>query len=33
MEEFEQAYPDIANKYFNTAGDMLLEYGNGKKIE
>lgn len=33
LEKFEQEYPYIAEKYFNIAGDMLLEYGNGKKIE
>lgn len=33
MEEFAEKYPTIANKYFDTAGDMLLEYGNGKRIE
>ena len=33
MEEFEEKYPEIAKKYFDTAGDMLLEYGNGKRIE
>ena len=33
MEEFEKKYPLIAKKYFDIAGDMLLEYGSGKKIE
>jgi hypothetical protein len=33
LDEFTEKYPNIANKYFNTAGDMLLEYGSGKKIE
>ena len=33
LEKFEQEYPYIAEKYFNIAGDMLLEYGNGKKVE
>lgn len=33
MEEFESNYPTIANKYFNTAGDMLLEYGSGSKVK
>lgn len=32
MEEFEKEYPQLAQKYFDIAGDMLLEYGNGKKI-
>ena len=32
MEEFENQYPNIAKKYFDIAGDMLLEYGCGKKI-
>ena len=29
---FEKQYPEIAEKYFHTAGDMLLEYGSGNKI-
>lgn len=32
MEEFENDYPQLAQKYFDIAGDMLLQYGNGKKI-
>lgn len=32
MEDFENTHPDVAIKYFDIAGDMLLEYGNGKKI-
>ena len=32
MEKFEQEQKAIADKYFDIAGDMLLEYGNGKKI-
>lgn len=33
MEEFEQEQKVIADKYFDIAGDMLLEYGNGKAIK
>lgn len=33
MEEFETIYPKIAEQYFDFAGDMFLEYGNGKKIK
>ena len=32
MEEFEQEQKVIADKYFDVAGDMLLEYGNGKRL-
>ena len=32
MEEFEREQKVIADKYFDIAGDMLLEYGNGKKV-
>ena len=33
MEEFEREQKVIADKYFDIAGDMLLEYGNGKAIK
>lgn len=33
LDEFTQEYPEVAKKYFNTAGDMLLEHGSGKKIK
>lgn len=33
LDDFTEKYPDIANTYFNTAGDMLLEYGCGNKIK
>lgn len=32
MEDFEKEYPQIASKYFDIAGDMLLEYGSGERI-
>lgn len=32
LDEFEELYPQIANKYFNVAGDMLLMFGSGNKI-
>ena len=32
MEEFEREQKVIADKYFDIAGDMLIEYGNGKKV-
>lgn len=31
MEEFENKYPEISEKYFNIVPDSLLEYGNGKR--
>lgn len=32
LDEFKNEHIDIANQYFHTAGDMLLEYGYGKKV-
>ena len=32
MEQFENEFPEFAEALFNVAGDMLLEYGAGKKI-
>ena len=33
MEQFETEYPNVAQKCFDVAGDMILEYGGGKKIK
>ena len=32
MEQFKNEFPEVAETLFNVAGDMLLEYGAGKKI-
>lgn len=32
IEQIKEQYPNIAERYFHIAGDMLLEYGNGKKM-